>query len=81
MELEYQGKLYGRLHNDVYFDTGKTSEDWGLLEKRVSELEAENQELRQKVADLDPNKLEKCSNCGDMVNMVSEGYFCPHCWC
>lgn len=45
--MEYRGKLYGRLGGKMYFDTGKTSDDWDALEKRVAELEAENQSLRQ----------------------------------
>ena len=40
--MEYHGKLYGHLCGKMYFDTGKTSEDWDALEKRVGELEAEN---------------------------------------
>ena len=27
------------------------------------------------------NKKVECSNCGDMVVMVSSGEFCPHCYC
>jgi len=45
--MEYHGKLYGHLGGKMYFDTGKTSDDWDALEKRVAELEAENQALRQ----------------------------------
>ena len=45
--MEYKGKLYGHLGGKMYFDTGKTANDWDALEKRVSELEAENQALRQ----------------------------------
>jgi hypothetical protein len=45
--MEYKGKLYGHLGGKMYFDTGKTADDWDALEKRVSELEAENQALRQ----------------------------------
>lgn len=26
-------------------------------------------------------QLEECPNCGDKVKMVSEGWFCPHCYC
>jgi hypothetical protein len=44
--MEYKGKLYGHLGGKMYFDTGKTADDWDALEKRVSELEAENQVLR-----------------------------------
>lgn len=36
--MEYKGKLYGRLKNK-YFDTGKTSDDYDALEKKVIELE------------------------------------------
>ena len=28
-----------------------------------------------------PDKLTKCYNCGEMVEMVSEGEFCPKCIC
>lgn len=45
--MEYKGKLYGHLGGKMYFDTGKTADDWDALEKRVTELEAENQALRQ----------------------------------
>lgn len=45
--MEYKGKLYGHLGGKMYFDTGKTADDWDELEKRVAELEAENQALRQ----------------------------------
>lgn len=37
--MEYKGKLYGHLGDKMYFDTGKTSDDWDALEKRLSELE------------------------------------------
>jgi hypothetical protein len=43
--MEYKGKLYGHLGGKMYFDTGKTADDWDALEKRVSELEAHNQAL------------------------------------
>lgn len=36
--MEYKGKLYGRVKNK-YFDTGKTSDDYDALEKKVIELE------------------------------------------
>lgn len=45
--MEYKGKLYGHLGGKMYFDTGKTANDQDVLEKRVSELEAEKQALRQ----------------------------------
>jgi hypothetical protein len=45
--MEYKGKLYGRLGGRRYFDTGKTADDWDALEKRVAELEEENQALSQ----------------------------------
>jgi hypothetical protein len=36
----------------MYFDTGKTSEDWEALQKRVAKLEAENEVLRQPLGDV-----------------------------
>lgn len=27
------------------------------------------------------DKLVECSNCGDKVEMISSGEFCPHCLC
>lgn len=36
--MAYQGKLYGRFGNK-YFDTGKTSEDWGVMENKVKSFE------------------------------------------
>jgi hypothetical protein len=27
------------------------------------------------------DKLVECSNCGDKVEMISSGEFCPHCFC
>lgn len=44
--MNYKGKLYGHLNGDVYFDTGKTSDDWDVLEKRAAELEEENKVLQ-----------------------------------
>jgi hypothetical protein len=29
----------------------------------------------------DNDKLVECSNCGDKVEMISSGEFCPHCFC
>lgn len=29
----------------------------------------------------DSDKLIECSNCGDKVEMISSGEFCPHCFC
>lgn len=43
--MEYKGKLYGRLGYKIYFDTGKTADDWDNLEKRIAELEDENKAL------------------------------------
>lgn len=29
----------------------------------------------------DKSKLVKCSNCNEMVEMISTGEFCPRCYC
>lgn len=40
--MNYSGKLYGRIANK-YFDTGKTSDDWDNLERKIAKLEKEKQ--------------------------------------
>lgn len=57
--MEYKGKLYGHLGGKMYFDTGKTADDWDELEKRVAELEAENQALRQPLV---VGRSEQCAH-------------------
>lgn len=31
--------------------------------------------------EIEQAKLTKCGNCDEIVEMVSEGEFCPNCWC
>ena len=66
--MEYKGKLYGHLGGKMYFDTGKTADDWDALEKRVAELEAENQALRQP-----PVMRSVCCN-EELVRFKTYGY-------
>ena len=42
--MEYNGKLYGKFRNK-YFDTGKTSKDYDLLEKQ-------NKKMLEKLAEV-----------------------------
>lgn len=44
--MEYKGKLYGKVHKS-YFPLEATTEDWDALKNRITQLEAENQALRQ----------------------------------
>lgn len=37
--------------------------------------------LNTPVSSSKPEAKEKCSNCDAMVEMVSEGWFCPACFC
>ena len=41
--MEYNGKLYGKFRNK-YFDTGKTSKDYDLLEKQNKKMLEEIQD-------------------------------------
>ena len=34
--MQYKGKLYGKIGRNMYFDTGKTSDDWDELEKKAT---------------------------------------------
>jgi hypothetical protein len=44
--MEYHGKLYGRIGPNQYFETGKTSEDWDIFESKIEEL-TESYQLEQ----------------------------------
>jgi hypothetical protein len=44
--MEYKGKLYGKVHKS-YFPLEATTDEWDAMVNRISELEAENQALRQ----------------------------------
>ena len=44
--MEYKGKLYGKVHKS-YFPLEATTDEWDAMVKRISQLEAENQALRQ----------------------------------
>jgi hypothetical protein len=47
-------------------------------------IAAVNEALRQPPlsgCNADSDKLVECSNCGDKVEMISSGEFCPHCFC
>lgn len=39
------------------------------------------EELGIEIFNLNENKLTECSSCGDKVEMISSGEFCPHCFC
>lgn len=61
--MEYKGKLYGKVGKS-YFPLYATTDDWDALQKRVSDLEAENKSLRQSLVsamlpDLDTDKAEE----------------------
>jgi hypothetical protein len=63
--MQYKGKLYGNIGGKLYFDTGKTSEDWDNLEKEVEsfrsrvieELEGVKKDMEAKIraVDTSPN--------------------------
>jgi hypothetical protein len=55
--MEYKGKLYGRIKNK-YFDTGKTSDDYDALEKKVIELENKVHQLSNR--NFDFQSQNKC---------------------
>lgn len=72
--MEYKGKLYGHLVGKIYFDTGKTADDWDALEKRVAELEAENQALLQSLVVGQSEQLP-CAECsGNRGGVTDDGW-------
>lgn len=52
--------------------------------KWIIEAMEEYAALRQPIVsgcNADSDKLVECRNCGDKVEMISSGEFCPHCFC
>jgi len=47
--MKYNGKLYGKLAGK-YFDTGKTSDDWDLLENDVQDYKAQIKSLQEQLS-------------------------------
>ena len=76
--MEYKGKLYGHLGGKMYFDTGKTADDWDALEKRVAELEAENQALRQPLV-VGRSEQLVCPCCGSDKTYKTDAIHCNRC--
>jgi hypothetical protein len=52
--MKYEGPIYGvgRNHNGrkIYFDTGRTSQEWDAMEEKIEKLERENAALRVALA-------------------------------
>jgi hypothetical protein len=46
--MEYIGKLYGKIGPNQYFETGKTSEDWDKLQAEVDRYKELQQTFRDK---------------------------------
>lgn len=44
--MEYKGKLYGKL-GGIFFDTGKTADDFDNMEAKIKELEREISILKE----------------------------------
>lgn len=72
--MEYKGKLYGKVHK-TYFPLEATTEEWDAMVKRIAELEAENQALRQPTVrgslpdahpDTEADGYVFCGKCGKM---------------
>ena len=76
--MEYKGKLYGHLGGKMYFDTGKNADDWNALEKRVAELEAENQALRQPLV-VGRSEQLVCPCCGSDKTYKTDAIHCNRC--
>lgn len=64
------------------FNTEPSKEETAKLRKSINKHVSE--QLRQHFVsrcNADSDKLVECSNCGDIVEMISSGEFCPHCFC
>ena len=54
-----------------------------LLLDNITKQQATDQllDLLKVEGHADSDKLVECKNCGDKVEMISSGEFCPHCFC
>jgi hypothetical protein len=71
--MEYKGKLYGKVHKS-YFPLEATTDEWDAMVNRISELEAENQSLRQP-----PVIGSVCPDCGKNAKIIDEHRECNYC--
>jgi len=46
MELDYTGKIYGKV-SGKYFDTGYTTKDFDKMQSEIKKLKAKNKELQE----------------------------------
>ncbi len=66
--MEYKGKLYGKLGN-IYFDTGKTSEDYDELLQALKECSDELYSIHSKYGDKQ-NARDHCTALGKAENIL-----------
>lgn len=69
-----------------------TAEEYDFICSKVQSLEAENNRLKGYIEGLkeqlrianvvgQSKQLVECSNCNEVVEMISTGEFCPKCFC
>lgn len=69
-----------------------TEEDYHFMWDKIHSLEAENNRLKGYIEGLkeqlrianvvgQSKQLVECSNCNEVVEMISTGEFCPKCFC
>jgi hypothetical protein len=78
--MEYKGKLYGRLSDDVYVSLEKTTEDYDLLKQKVKDLEIDRSNfitLVERLSDiLEDNKDKRFTEDEMRIAMLFSKNYC-----
>jgi hypothetical protein len=78
--MQYKGKLYGNVGGKMYFDTGKTSEDWDKLEnaveslrsRAIAELEGMKKEAKEQADHFQEIRMETSELCSRAMAQAYE---------
>jgi hypothetical protein len=78
--MEYKGKLYGRLSDDVYVSLEETTEDYDLLKQKVKDLEIDRSNfitLVERLSDiLEDNKNKRFTEDEMRIAMLFSKNYC-----
>lgn len=66
----------------IFWENAKSTYPEGESRHTRAILEEDFEKVCDEIIDLmNSKKLVECRNCGDIVEMVSAGEFCPRCFC
>ena len=79
--IEEADKILAKYEDDNEYHLHECDRSW-IIGAMIEYAESEVKKLTiHDVSKCNETKLTKCYNCGDMVEMISTGEVCPHCFC